>query len=188
MKVTKESFLKDVESHNIAVLRDDGVYRHLRFAKPDTNVQMFDIVTWPGTLCYTGDMGTYVFSRLYGMFEFFRDSKGELRINESYWAEKVDASDRDGVTKFSNDAFKAAVLHHCELYEFSKDDLQEVNDELLANHYSNGYAAHDAATNFKTSSGRGFGDFWEYNTTEYMHRYLWCCHAIVWGIGKYNSH
>ena len=28
----------------------------------------FDIVTWPGYLCYSGDMGCFVFTRLPDMF------------------------------------------------------------------------------------------------------------------------
>ena len=43
-----------------------------------------------GSLIASGDVGTYVFSRLADMFEFFRSpmtSDGRLYINDSYWAE-----------------------------------------------------------------------------------------------------
>ena len=50
------------------VLRDDGVYRHIRFKKPGTGCMHFDLVTWPGYLCYSGDMGCYVFCRLNARF------------------------------------------------------------------------------------------------------------------------
>lgn len=50
-------------------------------------------------LCYTGDMGTYVFQRLTDMFEFFRTDReykkrngGKLAVNLSYWGEKLQAT------------------------------------------------------------------------------------------------
>ena len=98
---TEESFLKDVENHKMTVLLDNGVYRHLRFSSGSFNMQ-FDIVTYPWHLVFSGDMGCFVFSRLDDMFEFFRcdwinDRKdGKLRINPSYWGEKLEAVDRRG--------------------------------------------------------------------------------------------
>ncbi len=65
-------FLKDVANHEMQIIRDDGVQRHLRFKKPGTMCYHFDLITWGGHLCYTGDMGTYVFTRVHDMFDFFR--------------------------------------------------------------------------------------------------------------------
>ena len=84
---TAEQFLRDVDHHNMSVMHESGVYRHLRFRQPDTGNMWFDLVTWPGFLTISGDMGTWTFARLPDMFEFFRDSK--LRINCDYWAEKL---------------------------------------------------------------------------------------------------
>lgn len=101
-EVTEESFLKDVENHRMKVLMDSGIYRHLRFASTGEHSwnQWFEIVTWPGRLAYSGDMGTYVFQRLEDMFEFFRgrprDEKEQLYINLGYWSEKLEAVDRFG--------------------------------------------------------------------------------------------
>lgn len=75
MSLTVERFLQDVADHKMTVVMDNGVYRHLRFANSDSKLafnQWFDIVTWPGFLAYSGDMGCFVFSRLKDMFEFFR--------------------------------------------------------------------------------------------------------------------
>src|SRR5690348_13144744 len=93
-------FLKDVSTHEMIVIRDDGANRHIRFKRPGTSCMYFDLITWPGYLCYTGDMGTYVFSRLEDMFEFFRTDRDynkrkgrELSINPKYWGEKLQAVD-----------------------------------------------------------------------------------------------
>lgn len=109
-------FLGDVSGHVLEVLRDDGVYRHIRLREPGTMMQHFDIVTWPGYLCYVGDMGTYVFTRLTDMLEFFRHPRrddGSLYVNHSYWSEKlvaVDGQRKGGAAKeFSEDKFRKVI-------------------------------------------------------------------------------
>lgn len=72
MALDIETFTRDIAKHEIEVIRDDGVDRHLRFRRPGTMSMHFDILTWPGYLCYTGDMGSYVFRRTEDMLEFFR--------------------------------------------------------------------------------------------------------------------
>ncbi len=98
--LTEAEFLRDVAKHVMEAQRDDGVYRHIRFRKPGTMCMHFDLITWPGYLCYTGDMGTYVFTRLVDMFEFFRTDRTyasrtgrRLVVNLSYWSEKLEAVD-----------------------------------------------------------------------------------------------
>ncbi|MCU6618549.1 hypothetical protein OCO52_18835 [Achromobacter mucicolens] len=96
--LTENEFLKDVKNHVMEVLYEDGLHRHVRFREPGTMCMHFDLVTWPGYLCYTGDMGTYVFTRLADMFEFFRTDREyaqrrgrRLGGNLSYWSEKLEA-------------------------------------------------------------------------------------------------
>lgn len=67
-----EQFKRDVQEHALTILRDDGLYRHLRFKRPGTMTCYFDLVTWPGHLAYVGDMGDYVFTRVEDMLTFFR--------------------------------------------------------------------------------------------------------------------
>ena len=69
-------FLEDIKDHRLTVRVNRGTDRHLHFSKPGSIDQSFDLVTWPGHLCYTGDMGTYVFERLPDMFTFFRMKEG----------------------------------------------------------------------------------------------------------------
>ncbi len=113
-----KDFQRDTANHSMQVLRDDGVYRHIRFSDNGSSVYRFDLLTWPGCLCYTGDMGTFVFQRLEDMFEFFRDGRErrvgeEPRINRSYWSEKliaVDGSRRNGsAEEFSEEKFRRVI-------------------------------------------------------------------------------
>lgn len=117
---TEARFLKDVENHVMEIIKEDGLHRHIRFRKPGTMCMHFDLITWPGYLCYTGDMGTYVFRRLDDMFQFFRSdreyaqSRGkQLGINLGYWAEKLEAVDgnsqRTSITEFDSDKFKRVI-------------------------------------------------------------------------------
>ena len=84
----RETFERDIGKHEMQIIRDDGVFRHVRFKRPDTICMYFDLITWPGCLCYTGDMGTYVFQRLEDMFVFFRRYPDYEQGNMSmgYWA------------------------------------------------------------------------------------------------------
>jgi hypothetical protein len=209
---TEKSFLKDVESHAIAVIRDDGVHRHVRFKDPSTMCMHFDLITWPGYLCYTGDMGTYVFTRLRDMFEFFRtdaDSdylkrKGlTLGINPSYWGEKLEAVDRcDGFKEFDEDKFNAAVYRY--LVQWIRDNRDQTtkqqrrdlweeveNDVINADSDSGGFrkqcAAHDFHHRLNSKVSFVFQDFYEINVESYSHRFMWCCYALAWGIALYDK-
>jgi hypothetical protein len=56
MAEAADAFARNVANHIKNVLHDDGLYRHLRFARPDRSASWFDIVTWPGSLAVRGDM------------------------------------------------------------------------------------------------------------------------------------
>lgn len=182
---TEENFLKDVVDHKMFVLRDDGIYRHVAFKKPGTSDMRFDLITWPGCLCYTGDMGTYVFQRTTDMFTFFRSEPGEkarIPINPDYWSQKLDAVDRsDGVKKFSIERFREAVREH-----LNNKNAREIEEELLTEDYGNEYEAQKAVQDLEGYEDV-FADFYEIDVTEYVHRFLWCCHALVWAIQQYDK-
>jgi hypothetical protein len=117
-KCTEELFLKDAGGCAMTVIRDDGIHRHLAFRKPRPagSGYWFDLITYPGELVITGDMGTYVFRRIEDMFEFFRtdreynEKRGrKLGINPSYWSEKLRAMPAEGYEKFSPVSFSANV-------------------------------------------------------------------------------
>lgn len=211
MEVTESKFLSDVREHQMTILRDDDVYRHIRFKKPGTGCMHFDLISWPGYLCYTGDMGTYVFSRLRDMFEFFRTDRQynlgrgrTLGINLSYWAEKVEAKDmHDGIREFSEDLFNRAVISdlvtwiRSNAYRTTKDERRELWDSVIseviwADGDSGGYrkqcAAHDFSHYVNEKVGDFyFQDFWENKVEDYTFRYVWCCYAIAWGIMQYDE-
>lgn len=186
---TEQSFLKDVATHAMIVKKDDGLYRHLTFTRPGTNCYRFDLVTWPGYLAYSGDMGCFVFSRIADMFEFFRPDEGKegLRINLGYWAEKIEARDRDGVKEYSADRFIEHVQRRLDELEASERDRRAAKFEVLDQAHDGSHAAYSAAMSFKGPDGTKFTDFYEYDSTEYTYRFIWCCYALAWGIRQFDA-
>lgn len=199
---TEKDFLKCVEKHRIIVIRDDGIYRHIRFKAPGTCNQFFDLTTWPGYLCYSGDMGTYVFQRMEDMFQFFRGSKNEPFINPRYWGEKLEAvGEQSGFKKFSADAFRERVQDHFKMYcednELKGEEIaaiqSEIDDEILCyldGDFDEEYRAARLVQEFRSTEREDFYfmDFFDGGgTNEYTYRYIWACCAIVWGISKYDE-
>ncbi|MDV5862038.1 hypothetical protein QM298_14235 [Pseudomonas mendocina] len=195
-------FLRDVATHELTIIRNEGLYRHLRFSRPGSSCMYFDLITWPGHLCYTGDMGTYVFQRTKDMLELFRrDSREDLSINPGYWSEKVLAADGGRspgcVFEYDHQKYLDAVLeyqggwleglseeHQAELKEAVWDDVLHWADE--SDEHGNYQRVHEfdatvGGTNYQ------FTDFFERSTRRFTDRYIWCCRALVWGIGKFDD-
>jgi len=167
-------FPTDIAKHRMTVIRDDGLYRHLRFAQPGTRNMSFDILTWPGYLCFCGDMGDYLFMRLEDMLEFFRHDK----INPSYWAEKVQAEDKDsGVKEYSQDKARAWVKDALE----ELDEESEIHGEACTINYDEG---EDRL--YQQLDSMSF-DMTEVNWRDYTYRYIWCCLALVWAVKQYDA-
>lgn len=186
------------------MLRNDGLYRHLRFARPGTICMHFDILTWPGHLCYTGDMGTYVFQRRADMLQFFR--RGESRrdreprdaIDLRYWAEKLQAHDsQDPAFAFSDEQFREDVRDYVDQATSDDEDwpaerraaLTAAIDEDLLDGVEDEHSAWCALRDFAFSDEHGQFQFidWERNCKRPTHRFQWCCLALDWAIGVFDA-
>lgn len=195
--LTFDQFSKDVKDHQLTIIKDDGLYRHLLVKKPGTIESHYEIITWPGYLCYCGDMGTFVFERVEDMFCFFRKTPG--MINPSYWAEKLQATDRtDGHRKFCRDEFERAVTEVLNnwLEAVADDDLdpdfiqeeKDKVDEIIAESHQNEFHTVAALNNHNAvDGGLNFWDFWENDCKVYTERYIWCCFALVHAIALYDA-
>jgi hypothetical protein len=184
----ERKFRRDVKNHQMTIIRDEGVNRHVRFRQPNTSNMYFDLITWPGTLCYHGDMGTYVFTRLEDMFEFFRDTQGgHLRINLGYWAQKLDAADRaDGYEKFDPDLFAQKIKRYARESGASRAVQKEIAGEVEGWAERGEMVAYERASNFEMD-GFHFTDLFEFNFRSYTYRFVWCCYALAWGIRQYDK-
>lgn len=90
LKTVQREFNEFVKDHVLTVLADgDEVGRQIRCRKPGTCIYGWDIVTWPGYLTITGDLGHFVFRSQDDMLvDFFNGP-----INPQYWLEKCVAWD-----------------------------------------------------------------------------------------------
>lgn len=207
-KELRGMFLADVATHEMQVLQDQGLYRHLRFRSPEHgSAFLFDIITWPGALCIEGDMGCYVFSRLQDMFKFFRADKallerlteqGEtaLSIKPGYWAEKLQSATKKECRQYEPDIFRERIRHEfdewCESEEPADEAKaklwEEIESEILIHADDGEFAAIRAACDFESEEhGFSLPDFFENDCTRWQHHYLWCCFSIAWGIQHYDA-
>ncbi|MHA0510143.1 hypothetical protein [Enterobacter kobei] len=201
-----KGFIRDVSSHTMTIITDDGFYRHLSFGRPGSSIYRFDLVTWPGYLCMTGDMGTWTFSRITDMFEFFGGAF-ERGINPGYWSEKLEAGcgcPRDAIAKDWDEQAYCQRLDYmleewCEEHTpgkgAPKDRIKEFHQqreraEDIIRQMKEGCVsemdAYAAYTSVDDPDGV-LADFWESTFMEWSTHYLWACYAILWGISRYKN-
>jgi len=235
---TAERFKRDTKDHEMTVLHEDGLYRHLRFRKPAGGYSeyWFDLVTWPGVLVIRGDMETFAFSRAEDMLAFFRECG---RVNPGYWGEKLLAPRSRDVRRYSEDKFRQIITETAAeneaqwpglgeavereffgvmptwdtshehparegLREFGFGDTWSAScacgektsgmTEDAAHRWRSGHIS-DANTapgrshrsEVRRVAGFRFTDTWEWDLNDWTYQYLWCCHAIVFGIGLYDA-
>lgn len=191
---SQDRFAADIKNHEMIILRDDGVYRHLRFKKPDSFSYHFDLITWPNYLAITGDMGADLFCRTNDMFEFFRTDRGHGKsdINPAYWGEKIQTDGRASHKEWVANKFNATItellneyLAGCELDEEEQEKLREkVNYWLL-----NPENEHQAINNLMEWQDENFSielcDFPD--CAQFTFHYIWRCRAIAFGIQQYDE-
>jgi len=191
-KPTYEEFLKTVADHRITILLDTGLYRHIRCEQPGTRNHYFDLVTWPGSLAYTGDVGSFMFSRSSDMFAFFRPDGEGTRINPQYWGEKLQAVDKnEGHLEYSREKLIYMCQEHMgELVDsMTEDKWSKVNQAIEAEvtYADNLDDAHTLLREFKVDGKQFFHDTWEWKLKDHTARYIWACYAIVHAIGMYDA-
>lgn len=193
--VSVERFLNDVSEHKLTVIREDGLYRHLRLSKGSYCMQ-FDIVTFPGHLVFCGDLGTYVWSRLPDMFQFFR---GRLTdgVDLGYLREKCEAADKDSGIMQDVDPDEFVQLCRNIVKQDEDDDdtdeqkakrqrlLDELLDELRL------CDTHEQRCDVVREATELLGhDAWEYFSwfRKYTLRFAWAALAVPWAITQYDEH
>lgn len=193
-----ESFIKDIENHVLTVKLDQGLYRDMTFAKPDSSCMLVNITTRNGFLFYTGDMGSFTFRRTPDMFDFFRNKDGG--INPCYWAEKLEAVDRFG----GHEEFSESIANNCidsRLLDFlSELDMDDPEDEEKATQAKSAVFDFKRCTDSYNSmveayndwdadeaGGMKLDDFFDGSFNTHTSRLIWCLRAIVHVINLYDQ-
>lgn len=171
-----DSFSEDIKNHTIHIRLDTEYYRHI-ICSDGTFNRRFEVLTFPGSLVYTGDMGTFVFQRTTDMFKFF----GTGEINPQYWSEKVQRGVNGGrnndVAEFSWEVLKENILFNMDNEEEKKKFLSSCPEDGLDEQEYWSFLYDDLNLDCP----------YEYGHTRYTNRFIWCCRAIVWTIKKYEE-
>lgn len=177
-----DQFARDVENHQMQVLVDDDLHRSLLFKQPDTGNMYFRINTWPHHLCISGDMGTFVFSRLPDMFEFFR---GDKEPNLGYWSEKLEAGTAE---KYCEDKARSEILRQANEAGLEPLDLKQAINNIADMDLSSETSLqvelsvwHPELDDFEIDASE------LYACMEYTYHFIWCCRAIIWAIQQYDA-
>lgn len=192
-----KTFREESAGHQLKVLHDDGLYRHLRMAEPGTRMWSWDIVTWPGHLATSGDVADgYTFSREPDMIGFFGKEKG-LRpyfsdgapsIDFRYWAEKLQGEQRDTVKEYKHDLFVQYVKETLEdEKEYGEELSQERIDELVAE--ARGADENPlGALQWLEQYPDHFSDPWDHSFRDYTFTFQLACYAVNAAVQAYLTH
>ena len=167
----RRQFVAETEHHELRVLHDEGLYRHLRFQAPGTGIWHWDLITWPGSLAIRGDIGEgHIFTRADDMLRFFDHGQAEHSINAHYWAEKLDLG-RRSVKEFSADLF----------VEWCKVNAPRIDeDEALVDHEQ---VAIDLLDEHGIEYGHEDIESWQ----DYGNHFIIALYAILWGAKRYHA-
>ena len=197
--VKQETFLRDVRDHQMTIELDQGVHRSLLFKRSHRSAYHFRLVTWPGHLAISGDMGDYTFARLIDMFDFFRFAGPAYdcddRINVGYWDEKLTAvcksGDRHSLDEAAYiDAVRSLLAGH--LGEMALSDAKTVVREArwddLFDPPSTTREAEDRlyAWRCPVTGDAPFSELWNRRISTASFHLVWCMRAIQWGIKRYD--
>lgn len=192
-------FARETAGHEMTVLFEQGLYRHLRFASVDGSGYRFDLHTSPNRLMFHGEVGTYVFSvwPTEDMFDLFRRSSIGDRPNFTYWHEKLAAWGEEAI-QFSTDLFDKKVAKELKKAEeffpgVTAAWLEKTEDFLAEYSTESEEDAREALASFEYLPEGQCGEAWRFRYTsewkldDYDWRYLWACHAALWGIRQYDA-
>jgi hypothetical protein len=188
--ITEERFLQLVREHQLTIIREDGLYRHLRVGKPGTSCESWHIHTWPGYLAMVGDMGDWVFQRTDDMLCFFRHKGDGIQVNPVYWAEKLQAQEHGGWEEFDIDYFhdriktQATDYCHCETWDEVPEERKKSLSQILT--AEDEWDAVAAMRNFD-ADWMDLVDFWEDNCNTVRDHFLFACYAIAWTVKLYDK-
>ncbi|UJW28849.1 hypothetical protein L3Q67_26680 [Saccharothrix sp. AJ9571] len=207
-------FLRQTAEHELVVLRDNGVYRHLRLRKPGTRIWSWDVVTWPGHLVTCGDIADgYMFARKHDMIEFFHlpsgrcdtYSDGAPRLGFRYWAEKLCGDRSAEIKEYAPDVFLQHVhdtLHEHQtlseeaIAEIRQDDPAEADrvvqrrELLLDNAKLHAETEHEAREWLQQSEQLDvFGEDagWEWDLKDYDIHFRYACYCIDLAVRLYHE-
>lgn len=185
---------KRFASHEMTVLHEDGLYRHLRFEGPDDSPfgrSPFELITWPYNLVVkAGWTFHFDIDATPDMLDLFRRTAFSGEINPGYWSEKVRAG-RDEIEGFDPDLFEQQVKQYVVEAIRNGDAPRGIGAEVTREIFEWGDISHEdgarSALNSFKYEGWSFGETWEWDFSAYTPGFLHSCHAIRHGVAQYDA-
>ncbi|MEU9310924.1 hypothetical protein [Streptomyces sp. NPDC048256] len=157
---TAARFARDTAQHQMTVLHDDGLYRHLKFMNPGHgSIGSFELITWPYNLVVkAGWVFAFDIDATPDMFELFRRTALKGQINPGYWQEKVRAG-RDEVVDYNPELLKANVEDYVKgwVEDAADDDFEQKLRAAVHGHFFSDTA--DYNVEFEAEALRALSDF-----------------------------
>lgn len=165
-----DNFKANTADHQLEIIRDEAPYRHLRCRKPGTGIWGWDIITWPGYLAITGDIGTFTFCRETDMIRDFFSGP----VNVGYWLEKCKSWDRSSspAGDLSMDSIREHLASRGVL---DKADMIAIEDAVNTND----------STGLLHELMRAYPDAWDWDVREPDSQAVRCLYAISWTRNAY---
>lgn len=192
---TAEAAAKDIAGHELTVIHDAGLHKHLLYRNPASSEFWFTITTAPGTLTVHGDMGTYVFARETDMISWFLGSSWRGEPNVDYWAEKcASTGGRRGLKEYSETALRQCI--ESALRDEIECEGLTVGEAAVLRHdateFLHGYDLSDPPAyvelgRFTSGGRRPFSGSYEWDPYEYTYQYVWTAHTLLAALQAYRE-
>jgi hypothetical protein len=195
--LSHDDFMASMSLHKMTVLRDDELYKHIRFAAPNEFENAFEVMSFPYHVLITGDMGCYTFSREKDMFEWF--VKGHCapikrpEIEVSRWFAKMVSKDAAISAKHYYlpaviESIEEAKSNYTEGRGDCSLEVEQFNELLEWKEYGAEKLLDEMQEFYLDSiSVSPFQDLERDCYEVYSTHFVWCCYALNYGIGTYRK-
>lgn len=175
-------------NHRLTVLHDDGLYLHLRMSTADSNIDSWQVMTWPGYLAVVGDMcDGFTFHR-HGeedMLMLFHPDRGG--INPGYWGEKLATEQRDSWEEFDEDLFRSEVAEAV-AESIDDDTLTSAEGAALLEDAETHTDDPVSAVEWAGNNQEFLGDIYEGGFRAPSYNALFTCHALAATAAAYTTY
>lgn len=162
------------------------MHRHLSCSNGGSWHQRFDVVSYPGHLVFSGDMGSFIFRRETDMFAWFHSATIEW-LSADYVGQKVQAGQGK---EFSPGVFREVVntirddWAECGYDDQYPEEFAEAFDEDGYAHITFKEETHEFLRGLSVGPHEKT-EWYEYDLDGYTFQFIWALRAMRWAISTY---
>lgn len=189
----RAQFESETTEHRMTVVHEDGLHRHLHFARPGTGMWSWSIITWPGHLAIAGDIGDgWMFAREDDMLQWFGRNGHQSGINPGYWSEKMPEHHRTAARHFSAARFERqmrAAVADLDVTDARRAEVLAALEEDVFGGYDDvtwTYAALESVSD--VTGGVGLPELSDVDCDEWDHHFLLALFSIRYAVRAYAAH